>query len=129
MSIKAKLLITISVLIALAFTTVGAVTVTVTRDRMVDRVDATLVTAHSDKEGAEPTHKKTFGFAPMCAFVDHGEHGALLRSLRQEAQRGQVDHEALARRLATAEPERTGQRAALPIDEPLAPVNNRRQQL
>lgn len=38
-------------------------------------LDATLVTSHSDKEGAEPTHKKTFGFAPMCAFVDHGEHG------------------------------------------------------
>jgi len=38
-------------------------------------IDATLVTAHSDKEGAEPTFKKGFGFAPMCAFVDHGEHG------------------------------------------------------
>jgi hypothetical protein len=38
-------------------------------------VDATLVTAHSDKECAEPTFKKGFGFAPMCAFVDHGEHG------------------------------------------------------
>jgi hypothetical protein len=38
-------------------------------------IDATLVTAHSDKQGAEPTFKKGFGFAPMCAFVDHGEHG------------------------------------------------------
>jgi hypothetical protein len=38
-------------------------------------IDATLVTAHSDKEGAEPTYKRGFGFAPMCAFVDHGEHG------------------------------------------------------
>jgi len=38
-------------------------------------IDATLVTAHSDKEGAEATHKKSYGFAPMCAFVDHGEHG------------------------------------------------------
>ena len=38
-------------------------------------IDATLVTAHSDKEGAEPTFKRGFGFAPMCAFVDHGEHG------------------------------------------------------
>jgi hypothetical protein len=38
-------------------------------------IDATLVTAHSDKEGAEPTFKKGFGFAPMCTFVDHGEHG------------------------------------------------------
>jgi hypothetical protein len=38
-------------------------------------LDSTLVTAHSDKEWAQPTHKRTFGFAPMCAFVDHGEHG------------------------------------------------------
>ena len=38
-------------------------------------IDATLVTAHSDKEGAEPTFKRGFGFAPMCAFVDHGKHG------------------------------------------------------
>ncbi|TCC24489.1 IS1380 family transposase [Kribbella sindirgiensis] len=38
-------------------------------------LDATLVGAHSDKERAAPTYKKGFGFAPMCAFVDHGEHG------------------------------------------------------
>ena len=38
-------------------------------------IDATLVTAHSDKEGAEPTFKRGFGFAPMCTFVDHGDHG------------------------------------------------------
>ncbi|MQA17714.1 MAG: IS1380 family transposase, partial [Pseudonocardiaceae bacterium] len=38
-------------------------------------LDATLVTAHSDKEQATPTHKRGFGFAPMCAFVDHGEQG------------------------------------------------------
>ncbi len=38
-------------------------------------IDATLVGAHSDKEGAEPTFKRGFGFAPMCSFVDHGAHG------------------------------------------------------
>lgn len=38
-------------------------------------IDATLVTAHSEKEGAEPTFKRGFGFAPMCSFVDHGEQG------------------------------------------------------
>jgi hypothetical protein len=38
-------------------------------------IDATLVTAHSDKEGAEPTFKRGFGFAPMCSFVDHGHQG------------------------------------------------------
>jgi hypothetical protein len=43
--------------------------------QVVVDIDATLVTAHSDKEHAEPTFKRGFGFAPMCAFVDHGEHG------------------------------------------------------
>jgi hypothetical protein len=38
-------------------------------------IDATLITAHSDKEHAAPTHKRGFGFAPMCAFADHGEYG------------------------------------------------------
>jgi hypothetical protein len=38
-------------------------------------LDATLVTAHSEKQNAGPTYKKGFGFSPMCAFVDHGEHG------------------------------------------------------
>jgi hypothetical protein len=49
-----------------------------TRDgggQVIVDIDATLVTAHSDKEHAEPTFKKGFGFAPMCTFVDHGEHG------------------------------------------------------
>lgn len=43
--------------------------------QVVVDLDATLVTAHSDKEGAEPTFKRGYGFAPMCAFVDHGQHG------------------------------------------------------
>jgi len=38
-------------------------------------LDATLVTAHSDKEMAAPTWKKTYGFHPLCAFIDHGEQG------------------------------------------------------
>jgi hypothetical protein len=38
-------------------------------------VDATLVSAHSDKEGAAPTYKKGFGHHPLCAFVDHGPDG------------------------------------------------------
>jgi len=48
-----------------------------TRDggQVIIDIDATLVTAHSDKEGAEATHKMSYGFSPMCAFVDHGEHG------------------------------------------------------
>ncbi|CQD02051.1 transposase, IS4 family protein [Mycobacterium europaeum] len=39
-------------------------------------LDATLLTAHSEKEGATPTFKYGYGFHPMLAFVDHGEHGS-----------------------------------------------------
>jgi len=39
-------------------------------------LDATLLTAHSDKERAAPTFKSGFGFHPMLAFVDHGEAGS-----------------------------------------------------
>lgn len=38
-------------------------------------IDATLVTAHSEKEDAKPTYKKGFGFHPLLAFVDHGRPG------------------------------------------------------
>jgi hypothetical protein len=38
-------------------------------------LDATLVGAHSEKEGATPTFKRGFGFHPMLAFVDHGAGG------------------------------------------------------
>ena len=42
---------------------------------LVIDLDATLVTAHSDKEGAAPTFKRGFGHHPLCAFVDHGQDG------------------------------------------------------
>jgi Transposase DDE domain group 1 len=35
-------------------------------------LDATVVLAHSEKENAAPTWKKTFGFHPLAAFADHG---------------------------------------------------------
>ena len=38
-------------------------------------VDATLITAHSDKELAAPTFKKGFGFHPLLTFADHGPDG------------------------------------------------------
>jgi hypothetical protein len=38
-------------------------------------IDATLVTAHSEKEQARPTWKKGFGFHPMTVFADHGSQG------------------------------------------------------
>jgi hypothetical protein len=38
-------------------------------------VDATLVTAHSDKEGAAATFKRGYGHHPLWSFVDHGPDG------------------------------------------------------
>ena len=38
-------------------------------------LDATLVGAHSEKEGATANFKRGFGFHPMLAFVDHGQGG------------------------------------------------------
>jgi Transposase DDE domain group 1 len=39
-------------------------------------IDATVVTAHSDKEHAAPTWKKTWGFHPLTVFADHGSAGS-----------------------------------------------------
>ena len=44
------------------------------RPLLID-VDATLVTAHSEKEQAAPTFKRGFGHHPLTAFVDHGPAG------------------------------------------------------
>ena len=38
-------------------------------------LDATIVIAHSEKEEAAPTWKKTFGFHPLTAWADHGAGG------------------------------------------------------
>jgi hypothetical protein len=43
---------------------------------LVIDTDATLITAHSEKEQAAPTFKKGFGFHPLLAFVDHGPAGS-----------------------------------------------------
>lgn len=42
---------------------------------LVIDIDATLVSAHSDKESAEATYKRGFGFHPLCTFADHGPAG------------------------------------------------------
>ena len=42
---------------------------------MIIDVDATLVTAHTEKQGAAPTFKRGFGHHPLWAFVDHGPDG------------------------------------------------------
>jgi hypothetical protein len=38
-------------------------------------LDATIVIAHSEKDQASPTWKRTFGFHPMTAWADHGADG------------------------------------------------------
>jgi hypothetical protein len=38
-------------------------------------LDGVLVVAHSDKEDAAPTWKKTYGHHPLMGFVDHGPGG------------------------------------------------------
>jgi len=45
------------------------------RNPLIIDLDATLVTAHSEKEHAASTYKKGFGHHPFCAFVDHGQAG------------------------------------------------------
>jgi hypothetical protein len=63
-------------------------------------LDATLVAAHSEKEGATPTFKRTFGFHPIFAFVDHGRDGTgeplagLLREGRGREHRRRPDRRA-----------------------------------
>lgn len=42
------------------------------KNPLIIDLDATLVTAHSEKEQARPIFKKGFGFHPLLAFSDHG---------------------------------------------------------
>lgn len=45
------------------------------RSPVVIDIDATLVTAHSEKEQAAPTSLRGYGFHPLTAWVDHGQVG------------------------------------------------------
>jgi len=45
------------------------------KEPVIVDLDATIVTAHSEKEQAAPTWKKTFGFHPMTARADYGAGG------------------------------------------------------
>jgi Transposase DDE domain group 1 len=58
-------------------------------------IDATIVLAHSDKEKAAPTWKKTFGFHPLAAFADHGAGagGEPLAIMLRAGNAGSVRHE------------------------------------
>lgn len=45
-------------------------------DPLVIDVDASLVSAHSEKQQAAPAFKKGFGRHRLCAFIDHGPAGS-----------------------------------------------------
>lgn len=47
-----------------------------TGGRVTVDIDGVLVTAHSEKQDATSTWKKTFGHHPLVAFVDHGHQGS-----------------------------------------------------
>jgi len=78
-------------------------------------LDATLVTAHSDKEFAAPTYERGFGFHPLLAFVDHGRAGtgeplaAVLRSGNAGSNTA-VDHIEVTRKALAQLPFTTGNR-------------------
>jgi hypothetical protein len=48
--------------------------VTEDRETVVD-IDASLITAHSEKDHAAGTYKRGFGFHPLLAYLDHGSEG------------------------------------------------------
>ena len=58
-------------------------------------IDATIVIAHSDKEKAAPTWKKTYGHHPLTAFADHGAAaaGEALGIMLRPGNAGSVRHE------------------------------------
>ena len=43
---------------------------------LVIDIDATLVTSHSEKDGAAPTYKRGFGFHPLLAYLDRPDLAA-----------------------------------------------------
>ncbi len=62
----------------LAGTSAPNADVDASRPLVVD-LGATLVGAHSEKEGAAPTFKRGFGHHPLLAFADHGPGGWVSR--------------------------------------------------
>ncbi|MFG2985724.1 IS1380 family transposase [Streptomyces sp. NPDC048258] len=63
-------------------------------------IDGVLVLAHSDKQDAAATWKKTFGHHPLMAFVDHGRGGSGVAGLLRPGNAGSntaADHIEAAR--------------------------------
>jgi Transposase DDE domain group 1 len=95
--------------------------VTVKTPLIID-LDATLITAHSEKELAAPTFKRGFGHHPIGAWVDHGAGGtgepvAMLLRKGNAGSNTAVDHievtRAALRQLPSTEPGRRPGRKVL----------------
>lgn len=87
---------------------------------LVIDLDATLVTAHSDKENAAPTYKRGYGFHPLCAFVDHGAAGtgepvAMLLRPGNAGSNTAADHKTVVAQALAQLPQQPGYRAGKKI--------------
>ena len=84
-------------------------------------IDATILIAHSDKEDATPTYKRTFGHAPLLVYLDHGEGGTgeplavMLRPGRANANNA-ADNIAVLREALTQLPEADRDRVLVRTD-------------
>lgn len=81
--------------------------------------DASILIAHSEKESAEPTWKRTFGFHPLLAFLDRPEiaGGEALAGLLRPGNAGSntaADHETVLDRALAALPARARPRPGDP---------------
>jgi DDE family transposase len=84
-------------------------------------LDATIVVAHSEKEQASPTWKKTFGHHPMTAWADHGQVGngeplALVLRPGNAGSNTAADHIEAARLAIAQLPERLRRRVLVRAD-------------
>ena len=84
-------------------------------------LDATVVIAHSEKEKASPTWKKTFGFHPLAAFADHGagaggEPLAILLRAGNAGSNTASEHIEVARLAVAQLPRRTRRRVLIRTD-------------
>lgn len=94
-------------------------------DPLIVDLDATLITAHSDKEDARATFKRGYGFHPLCAFVDHGPGGtgeplAMMLRPGNAGSNTAADHIALTRdalkQLPGVDPSRPGRKVLIRTD-------------
>ena len=81
-------------------------------------IDATIVTAYSEKDQATPTWKKTFGFHPLTVFADHeaagsGEPLAIVLRPGNAGSNTAADHIAVTRLALAQLPSRLGRRVLI----------------